>query len=135
MNDGPVLAVAAVVVDDGRLLLVRRGPGPAGGAWDLPGAALAAAQTIHEAVVEAVSADAGLEAVCGALLGLDERLDGEPHTVRVVVQMLLPGDAEPRAGDGVAEARWFAAHEVGELRFAPGVPEFLHDHEVLDLIT
>ncbi len=135
MSERPVLDVAAVVVDDDRLLLVRRGPGPAGGAWDLPGAALAAGKTIHEAVVEAVSADAGLEAVGGALLGVDERLDVEPHTVRLVVQMLLPGDAEPRAGEGVAEARWFSAHEVGELRFASGVPEFLHDHEVLDLIT
>jgi ADP-ribose pyrophosphatase YjhB (NUDIX family) len=135
MTDGPVLHVAAVVVDDGRLLLVRRGPGPAGGTWDLPGAALAAGQTILEAVVEAVSADAGLEAVGGAFLGFDERLEDEPHTVRVVVQMLLPGDADPSAGDGVAEARWFAPHEVGDLRFAPGVPELLHDHEVLELIT
>lgn len=135
MSDGPVLNVAAVVVDDGRLLLVRRGPGPAGGTWDLPGAVLATGQTICEAVVEAVSAETGLEAVGGALLGFDERLEVEPHTVRVVVQMLLPGDAVPSPGNGVAEARWFAAHEVGELRFAPGVPEFLHDHEVLELIT
>lgn len=123
------------MLDDERLLLVRRGTGPAGGDWDLPGASIAARQTIAEAVVEAVASETGLEAATGALIGVQERLDDDRHEVRVVVYAGLIDDVELTAGGDAAEARWHDIADLGELRFAPGLAEFLHDHEILSLLT
>ena len=135
MSTEPLLGVAAVVVDDERLLLVRRGSGPAGGWWDLPGARIAARQTIAEAVVEAVASETGLEAVTGELVGVEERLDGARHEILLVVHAGLIDDVAPVAGGDAAEARWHDVADLGATRFAPGLAEFLHDHGVLSLLT
>jgi ADP-ribose pyrophosphatase YjhB (NUDIX family) len=129
------VTVAALVVDDERLLLVRRGTGPAGGVWDLPQAVLASGQTVLEAVVAAAADEAGIEAAGGDLVEILEQVDEDPHVIRLVCRALLPADAVPSAGATVADARWFDAGALGDLRFAPGVAEFLHDHGALDIIT
>ena len=47
----PQLCVGAVVVHAGRLLMVRRGRGPAQGTWSCPGGRVAPRETTVEAVV------------------------------------------------------------------------------------
>ena len=47
---GPELCVGAVVVDDDRLLLVRRGHGPAAGTWSIPGGRVERGETMAEAL-------------------------------------------------------------------------------------
>lgn len=131
----PWLGVGAVVLDDERLLLVRRGSGPAGGSWDLPGASIAVGQTIAEAVVGAVASETGLEAATGPLIGVQEHVDGDRHEVRVVVHAGLIDERELVVGGDAAEVRWYEVAELGEVRFAPGLAEFLHDHEILSLFT
>lgn len=135
MSGGPWLGVGAVVVDDDRLLLVRRGSGPAGGWWDLPGAGIADRQTIAEAVVEAVASEAGMEAVTGEFVGVEERVDDVRHEVRIVVLAGLIDEVEPVAGGDAAEARWHAMDDLGDTRFRPGLAEFLHDHGILSMLT
>ena len=136
MSPEPLFGVAAVVLDDERLLMVRRGSGPAGGWWDLPGARVTASrQTIAEAVVEAVSSETGLEAVTGELVGVEERLGGERHEIRVVVHAGLIDDVQPSPVAMPAEASWHDVADLGATRFAPGLAEFLRDHGILSLLT
>ena len=45
------VCVGAVAVLDERLLLVRRGHGPAAGEWSLPGGRVEGGETLAEAVV------------------------------------------------------------------------------------
>ena len=65
----PELCVGAVVVQDGELLLIRRGHGPAAGSWSVPGGRVEAGELRAEAVVREVREETGLEAVCGPLVG------------------------------------------------------------------
>ena len=51
----PELCVSAIVVDDERLLLVRRGRGRAQGTWSLPGGRVADGETLAEGSFEEVS--------------------------------------------------------------------------------
>jgi mutator protein MutT len=132
----PQVCVGAVVVDDGRLLLIRRGRGVAAGAWSVPGGRVEAGETVGEAVVRELAEETGLEGLCGAFLGWVERIDDEHHFVILdfVVDVLEP-DA-PVAGDDAVEVAWVPLHEVGEMaNLVEGLAEFLHEHGVLDTIV
>lgn len=132
----PELCVSAVVVDDDRLLLVRRGRGRAQGDWALPGGRVEPGETLAEAVVRELLEETGIEGVCGHLLGVCELIDDDgPHQVVLGHLVTLMEATEPQAGDDAAEARWVPLIDVAELRLAPGLAEFLHDNQVIATIT
>ena len=131
----PELCVSAVVVDDDRLLLVRRGRGRAQGTWALPGGRVEPGELLVEAVVRELLTETGIEGVCGRLLGVVELLEDGPHQVVLAHEVTLLESAEPVAGDDAAEARWVDLGDVVDLALAPGLAEFLHDHEVIATIT
>ena len=134
--EGPELCVSAVVIDDERLLLVRRGRGRAQGAWAVPGGRVQAGELLAEAVVRELLEETGIEGVCGNLIGVLELLDGDgPHQVLLAHLVTLMEAVEPVAGDDAAEARWVPLSDVADLRLAPGLAEFLHDHQVIATIT
>lgn len=132
----PELCVSAVVVDDERLLLVRRGRGRAQGDWAVPGGRVRSGELLAEAVVRELAEETGIEGVCGNLLGVLEILDGDgPHQVVLGHLVTLMEATEPVAGDDAAEARWVPLADVTDFRLAPGLAEFLHDHGVIATIT
>lgn len=138
MTARPELAVGAVVVHDAMLLLVRRGHGPAAGEWSVPGGRVEHGETLAEAVVREVAEETGLECVCGELLGWVERL-GEgsrsPHFVIMDFVATVLEHGEPVAGDDAAEVAWVPLAEVLDRRLVEGLPEFLHEHGILDTIV
>ena len=133
--DHPILAVSAVVVDDDRLLLVRRGRGPAAGWWSVPGGHVEAGETLAEAVTRELREETGVEAVCGPLLGWVERVDPAEHVVILGFEATLVGDDQVVAGDDAAEAEWVELHEVPERNLVEGLAEFLHDHGIIATFT
>ena len=135
MTPPPQVCVGAVAVDDGRLLLVRRGNPPQRGLWSVPGGRVEPGETVGEAVVREVTEETGLEGLCGALLGWVERIDAEHHFVILdfLVEILDPAD--PVAGDDALEARWVPLDDVAEMDLVDGLAEFLHEHGVLDTIV
>ena len=115
--DLPELCVSAVVIDDERLLLVRRGRGRAQGEWAVPGGRVQAGELLAEAVVRELLDDDG------------------PHQVVLAHLVTLMEAPEPVAGDDAAEARWVPLADVADFRLATGLAEFLHDHQVIATIT
>ena len=57
----PIVGVAAVVIEDDRVVLVRRGRPPAYGEWSLPGGAVEPGESLEEAVVREVAEEIGLK--------------------------------------------------------------------------
>lgn len=136
----PVVAVGAVVVDDERLLLVRRRDDPGAGTWSVPGGHLRRGETLAEAVVRELREETGLDGVCGPLLGWSELVPedaGGPHQVILDFEVTLFGAGDPVAGDDADAdaAEWVPLGDVAERRLAPGLAEFLHDHDVIATIT
>jgi 8-oxo-dGTP diphosphatase len=127
----PEVAVGAVVVDDGALLLVRRGRGPAAGEWSVPGGRVERGETLAEAVVREVAEETSLEVVCGPLLGWVERIGDDHHHVILDFEATLLGGTLA-AGDDAAEAAWVPAGEVTDLRLVDGLAEFLADHGIIE---
>ena len=131
----PVVAVGAVVVDHDRLLLVRRGRGPAAGTWSVPGGRVELGETLAEAVTRELREETGLDGVCGPMLGWAERIEPSGHYVILDFEVTLVGDDQPVAGDDAAEAVWVELHEVADLELAEGVAELLHDNGIIATFT
>lgn len=135
MSARPEVAVGIIAVDADRLLLVRRGHGPAAGEWSVPGGRVEASETLAEAVVRELAEEAGLEGVCGPLVGWVERIGDDHHFVILDFEVEVL-DPEPLvAGDDAAEAAWVALDEVAALRLVDGLAEFLHEHGIIDLVA
>jgi len=131
----PRVAVGAVVVLDGALLLVRRGRGPAAGRWSVPGGKVEPGELLAEAVVRELREETGLEAVCGPLVGVAERLDDDHHFVILDYEATVLDGDDPVAGDDAAEVAWVPLHLVAEQALVDGLAEFLHEHGIIDTIT
>ncbi len=133
----PELCVGAIAVADERLLLIRRGHGPAAGEWSVPGGRVDGGETLAEAVVRELAEETGLEAVCDDLAGWVERISDDHHFVILDfrVTVLDHPETELRAGGDAAEAAWVPLDEVAHLRLVEGLAEFLHDHGIVPVIA
>ena len=131
----PSVAVGAVVVDNDDLLLVRRALPPAAGTWSVPGGRVEAGETLAEAVVRELEEETGQEGACGELVGWTELLDEDHHAVVLDFRVHLLERRPLHAGDDAADARWVPLGDVAEMHLAPGLAEFLHDHDVIATIT
>ena len=133
----PEVCVGAVAVVDGRLLLIRRGHGPAAGEWSLPGGRVEGGETLAEAVVRELAEETGLEVVCDDLVGWVERIGEGYHFVILdfMVTVLDGPDTVPQAGADAAEAAWVPLDEVSHLRLTEALAEFLHEHGIVPVIA
>lgn len=121
----PEVCVGAVAVRDGRLLLVRRGRGPAVGKWSVPGGRVEWGETLAAAVVREVAEETGLEAICDGFAGWVERIGEEYHYVIVDFWVTVESRDPPVAGDDAAEARWVPLAELDALDLTSGLATFL----------
>jgi len=131
----PEVCVGAIAVHEGRLLLVRRGHGPAAGQWSVPGGRVEAGETLAEAVVRELAEETRIEGVCEGLVGWVERMGEGHHYVILDFAVTVLEDTDPTAGDDAAEARWVPLEEVAEHDLVDGLAEFLHEHGILPVIT
>lgn len=135
MSRRPQPCVGAVVVDDERLLLVRRGHGPAAGSWSLPGGRVEPGETLAQAVLRELAEETGLEGVCGGLVGWAEIIGDDGHFVILDFAVTLLETGTPVAASDAAEAAWVPLDEVARLELAAGLDHFLHDHGIIATIT
>ena len=131
----PELCVGAIAIDDERLLLVRRGRGPAKGSWSIPGGHVEVGETLAEAVLRELEEETGLDALCEELVGWAELIEPEDHFVILDFRVTVLSDRPPRAGDDAAEARWVPLADVAEMSLVDGLAEFLHVHGILETFT
>jgi 8-oxo-dGTP diphosphatase len=131
----PEVCVGAIAVDEGRLLLILRGHGPAAGWWSVPGGRVESGETLAEAVVRELAEETGLEGVCDQFVGWVERIGVGYHYVILDFQVTVLRPDNPVAGDDAAEAQWIGMDDVADLALVDGLAEFLHDHGILDVIT
>jgi 8-oxo-dGTP diphosphatase len=118
--DNPLVGVGAVIVQDSRVLLIRRGQPPLMGEWSLPGGLLECGETLREAVVREAREETGLTVETGEMLGVYERViraeDGRARYHYVLIDFLCRTDGgDLQAGSDATEVRWFRPEDLDAL--------------------
>jgi len=72
--DRPFVGVGAVVLRDGRVLLVKRGREPLAGEWSLPGGAVELGETLEASVVRELQEETGLDVEVGPVIEVFDRI-------------------------------------------------------------
>lgn len=81
--DRPILSVGAVVVHEGRVLLVRRGREPLKGKWSIPGGMLELGESLAEGAAREVEEETGLKVSAIELIEVVDRIYRDPESGRV----------------------------------------------------
>ncbi|HUX44103.1 MAG TPA: NUDIX hydrolase [Terracidiphilus sp.] len=112
--EAPRIGVGAVVVQEGRILLVRRGQEPLKGRWSLPGGLLELGETLTAGVAREVKEETGLSVEPLELVELLDRIHLEPtaegervryHYVIADYLCRVTG-GELKAASDAREVRW-----------------------------
>jgi 8-oxo-dGTP diphosphatase len=80
--EAPLVGVGALIVEDGRVLLVRRGTEPMLGRWTLPGGMLEVGESLTAGVVREVKEETGLTVAPVELVELLDRIHRVGERVR-----------------------------------------------------
>ena len=72
--DTPLVGVGAIIIEEGRVVLVKRGHPPLEGKWSIPGGVLEIGETLRKAAVREALEETGLTVEPGELLGVFERV-------------------------------------------------------------
>jgi ADP-ribose pyrophosphatase YjhB (NUDIX family) len=128
--DSPLVGVGAIIIDTGRVLLVKRGHPPLAGEWSIPGGALEVGEMVREAAVREVKEETGLSVEAAELLGVYDRVlrDGGGRILYhyVLIDFLCRRVAgELQAAGDADEARWFTPEEAGKLPLAADTAEVI----------
>ena len=114
----PYLTTDGVLIEGGKVLLVRRGKEPAKGAMALPGGIVEYGERLEDCVVREVREETGLETRVLRLVGIfsDPGRDPRGHFISALYELERTG-GELLAGDDAAETGFYPLDDLPRLAF------------------
>lgn len=124
--DRPIIGVGAVIVNEGRVLLVRRATEPLKGEWSVPGGVLELGEKLHDGVRREVLEETGLaiepQQVLEVIDSIFNDQEGRTQYHYVLIDYLCRvTSGEPLAGSDVSEVVWIEAAELGGLQLRESI--------------
>ncbi len=128
--DAPIAGVGAVIIDQGKVLLIKRGNPPLFGEWSIPGGAVELGETARESVIREVREETGMVVEPTALLGVYDRIipDDEGRILYhyVLIDFLcIPISGEVRAASDCKDLKWITFQELAGIPLPPDTAEVI----------
>lgn len=130
----PIVGVGAIIVHEGKLLLVKRGVKPAKGKWTIPGGAVELGEGIRDAVIREVKEECGLDVEIERLLDVVDNItmdeEGRLQFHFVILDFLanVKGGTLKPADDAI-DAKWVPLDEVETYNLTKSFREFFRKHQ------
>jgi len=129
----PIVGAGALMIENGKLLLIKRGAKPGQGRWSIPGGIVELGERVQDTIVREVKEECGLDIEVEGLMDVFDSITrdkkGRIQYQFVVVNFL----AKIRGGilknaDDVLEARWVQLNEVEEYNLTNSFRAFFQKH-------
>src|SRR5215470_16669108 len=115
-----LVGVGALIVQDERVVLIKRGKAPLLGKWSIPGGLLELGETTRHGAEREALEETGLVVRATELLGVFDRIVPDEERLRyhyVLIDFLCEVvSGELRAAGDAMDAKWFAREEIGRLK-------------------
>ena len=125
-----MIGVGAIIIQNGKILIVRRGSEPGKGKWSVPGGLVELGETVEQTVVREVKEECGLDVEVDELIDVvdsmtfDENGKLKYHFVILDFFVKIKG-GELRPGNDAKEALWVPLEEVEKYDLTKTFREFL----------
>jgi len=129
----PVVGVGAVIIKEGKIVLIKRGNEPSKGKWSIPGGHVELGENLKEAVIRETKEETCLDVDNPILLDVVENVDWDElgkikyHYVIVDYLVHVKGGNIEAASDA-AELRWVPFGEVEAYNLTASFRLFFRDN-------
>ncbi|MGA9511421.1 MAG: NUDIX hydrolase [Candidatus Sulfotelmatobacter sp.] len=126
----PLVGVGAIIIENARVVLVKRLHPPLQAEWSIPGGVLEVGELVRDAAIREAREETGLTVEPRELLGVFDRILRDPEQRVQYHYVLIDFLCRRVAGDLAAasdagEVRWFAQEQLPSLNLA---------HDTLEVI-
>jgi 8-oxo-dGTP diphosphatase len=116
----PLIGVGAIIVEDGRVLLIKRAKAPLLGEWSIPGGMLELGETLRQGAEREALEETGLVVRATDLLGVFDRIVPDETKRTLYHYVLIDFLCQKVSGDVLAaadasDARWFNRADLSSL--------------------
>jgi 8-oxo-dGTP diphosphatase len=128
----PVCAVGAMIFQDNRILLVKRGRPPAFGQWSLPGGVVNLGELLEDAVIREVWEETGLSVKPVRLGQAVERIIKDDQS-RIQYHYIILDyictvlEGTPRASSDALDVQYVNVDSLNELDLTEGTAHVIHE--------
>ena len=115
--DQPIVGIGAVIINQGKIALIKRGNEPSKGKWTIPGGLVELGESLEVAVIRETKEETSLEVDNPRLIDVVDNVDLDEHgKVKyhyVIIDYLVHVKAgTAQAASDAEELRWVAFDEV-----------------------
>ena len=128
----PALTVDAIIVDDGKIVLIQRLNNPYKDYWALPGGFVEYGEKVEHAAIREAKEETGLNIKLNKLVGVysDANRDPRGHTVSVVYMASIVG-GQLKSDTDAKDVQYFEISELNKMDLAFDHKQILNDSGIL----
>ncbi len=128
----PVVGVGAVIIEDGKILLVKRGNEPNKGKWSIPGGLVRTGETLEEALKREIKEEIGVDIEIGEVACVTEEIfydrEGKVKYHYIIIDFFAEiKSGKITAGSDAKDVRWVSIERLDEVEVVPFVKRLVEN--------
>ncbi|MGD0644054.1 MAG: NUDIX hydrolase [Candidatus Bathyarchaeia archaeon] len=136
--DQPVVGIGAVIVHEGKIVLIKRGNEPSKGKWSIPGGLVELGESLEQTVIRETKEETGLDVETPSLMDAVSNVDldemGKVKYHYVIIDFLVHvKNGTAQASSDAEELHWVPLDEVEDYNLTASFRLFFkHNREKME---